>query len=219
MVWVVCMETYMDTAAMKNFKLSKLFSDIRTYLVLFVIVLFSLGFLYNHIQEGYQIVEVLETKTEPAIELKVTKVQLDRANIDVADSYKKYYNRVDYNNGDITGELYYDYYFSDGSSTYERVPLSRVFNQDMPGIGSNAQRNPFTRGKYRTKKGQIEEVVSSEPLKIGDSIKQSVNHTYTWKSIKPYTDDIGALIYAEQRVSNGKVTTHQLVRTYINIKP
>lgn len=127
MVWVVCMETYMGTVAMKKFKLSKLFLDIRTYFVLFVIVLFSLGFLYYHIQEGYRIVEVLETKTEPAIELKVTKVQLDRANIDVADSYKKYYNRVDYKNGDITGELYYDYYFSDGSSTYERVPLSRVF--------------------------------------------------------------------------------------------
>lgn len=203
MVWVVCMETYMGTVAMKKFKLSKLFLDIRTYFVLFVIVLFSLGFLYYHIQEGYRIVEVLETKTEPAIELKVTKVQLDRANIDVADSYKKYYNRVDYKNGDITGELYYDYYFSDGSSTYERVPLSRVFNHDMPGIGSTAQRNPFTRGKYRTQ----------------NSIKQSFNHTYTWQDIKPYTDDIGALIYTEQRVSNGKVSTHQTVRTYINIKP
>lgn len=219
MVWVVCMETYMGTVAMKKFKLSKLFLDIRTYFVLFVIVLFSLGFLYYHIQEGYRIVEVLETKTEPAIELKVTKVQLDRANIDVADSYKKYYNRVDYNNGDITGELYYDYYFSDGSSTYERVPLSRVFNHDMPGIGSTAQRNPFTRGKYRTQNGQIEEVVSSEPLHVGNSIKQSFNHTYTWQDIKPYTDDIGALIYTEQRVSNGKVSTHQTVRTYINIKP
>lgn len=89
----------------------------------------------------------------------------------------------------------------------------------MPGIGSTAQRNPFTLGKYRTKNGQIEEVVSSEPLKIGDSIKQSFNHTYTWQSIKPYTDNIGALIYTEKRVSNGKVSTHQTVRTYINIKP
>ena len=219
MVWVVCMETYMGTAAMKNFKLSKLFLDIRTYFVLFVIVLFSLGFLYNHIQEGYQIVEVLETKTEPAIELKVIKVQLDRADIDVADSYKKDYNRSDYNNGNITGDLYYDYYFSDGSSTYERLSLSRVFDHDMPGVGSTAQRNPFTRGKYRTKNGKIEEVVSSEPLQVGDSIKQPFNHTYTWQDIKPYTDNIGALIYAEQKVSNGKVTTHQTVRTYINIKP
>lgn len=104
-----------------NMKLSKLFSDIRTYFVLFVIAIFSLGFLYLRIQEGYQIVEVIETKTEPAIELKVTKLQLDRADIAVDDSYKKYYNRVDYNNGDITGDLYYDYYFTDGSSTYERV--------------------------------------------------------------------------------------------------
>ena len=77
MVWVV----YMETATKKKFKLSKLFLDIRTYFVLFVIVLFSLGFLYNHIQEGYQIVEVLETKTEPAIELKVTKLQLERADM------------------------------------------------------------------------------------------------------------------------------------------
>lgn len=209
----------METATMKKFKLSKLFLDIRTYFVLFVIVLFSLGFLYTHIQEGYQIVEVLETKTEPAIELKVTKLQLDRADINVNDSYQKYYNHADYNNGDITGELYYDYYFSDGSSTYESVSLSRVFDHNMPGVGSTAQRNPFTRGKYRTKNGQIEEVVSSEPLKIGDSTKQSFNHTYTWHDIKPYTENIGALIYAEQRVSNGKVTTHQTVRTYINIKP
>lgn len=219
MVLVEYMETYKGTAAMKKFKLSKLFLDIRTYFVLFVIVLFSLGFLYNHIQEGYQIVEVLETKTEPAIKLKVTKVQLDRADINVEDSYQKYYNHADYNNGDITGELYYDYYFSDGSSTYERVSLSRVFDHDMPGIGSTAQRNPFTRGKYRTKNGKIEEVVSSEPLKIGDNIKQPFNHTYTWQDIKPYTENIGALIYAEQKVSNGKVTTHQTVRTYIKIKP
>lgn len=219
MVWVVYMEIYMETADMKKFKLSNIFLDIRTYFVLFVIVLFSLGFLYNHIQEGYQIVEVLETKTEPAIELKVTKLQLDRADIDVEDSYKKYYNRVDYNNGNINGNLYYDYYFSDGSSTYERVSLSRVFNHDMPGIGSTAQRNPFTQGKYRTKNGQVEDVVSSEPLQVGDNIKQPFNHTYTWHDIKPYTENIGALIYAEQRVSNGKVTTHQTVRTYINIKP
>lgn len=209
----------METATIKNFKLSKLFSDIRTYFVLFVIVLFSLGFLHLHIQKGYRIVEVLETKTEPAIELKVTKLQLDRANINVEDSYQKYYNQADYNNGDITGELYYDYYFSDGSSTYERVPLSRVFNHDMPGIGSTVQRNPFTRGKYRTQNGQIEEVVSSEPLQVGNSIKQSFNYTYTWQDIKPYTDNIGALIYTEKRVSNGKVSTHQTVRTYINIKP
>lgn len=77
---------------MQKFKLSKLFSDIRTYFVLFVIILFSLGFLYHRIQEGYRIVEVLETKTESAIELKVTKLQLDRADINVEDSYRKYYN-------------------------------------------------------------------------------------------------------------------------------
>lgn len=204
---------------MQKFKLSKLFSDIRTYFVLFVIILFSLGFLYLHIQEGYQVVEILETKTEPATDLKVTKLQLDRADIAVDDSYQKNYNRADYNNGNINGDLYYDYYFSDGSSTYERVSLSRVFNHDMPGIGSTAQCEPFTRGKYRTRNGQVKDVVSSEPLKIGDNINQSFNHTYTWKYIKPYSDDISALIYAEQRVSNGKVSTHQKVRTYINIKP
>lgn len=219
MEWVVYMETYIETADMKKFKLSKQFLDIRTYFVLFVIGLFSLEFLHLHIQQGYQIVEVIETKTEPAIELKVTKLQLDRADIDVVDSYQKYYNHADYNNGDITGELYYDYYFSDGSSTYERVSLSRVFDHDMPGIGSTVQRNPFTRGKYRTKNGQVEEIVSSKPLKIGNSIKQSFNYTYTWQDIKPYTDNIGALIYTEKRVSNGKVSTHQTVRTYINIKP
>ena len=173
----------METATKKKFKLSKLFLDIRTYFVLFVIVLFSLGFLYNHIQEGYQIVEVLETKTEPAIELKVTKLQLERADINVEDSYQKYYNHADYNNGDITGELYYDYYFSDGSSTYERISLSRVFDHDMPGIGSTAQRNLFTRGKYRTKNGHIEEVSSSAPLQVGENIKQPFNHTYTWQNI------------------------------------
>lgn len=205
---------------MQKYKLlSKLFSDIRTYFVLFVIILFGLGFLYRHVQEGYRIVEVLETKTEPAIELKVTKLQLDRADIDVEDSYQKNYTRADYNKGDITGDLYYDYYFSDGSSTYERVSLSKVFTHNMPGIGSTARRNPFTRGKYRTKNGQVSEAVSSEPLKIGDSVNQSFNHTYTWRDIKPHRDDIGALIYAEQRVSNGKVSTHQTVRTYINIKP
>lgn len=205
---------------MQKYKLlSKLFSDIRTYFVLFVIILFGLGFLYHRIQEGYQIVEVLETKTEPAIELKVTKLQLDRADIHVEDSYQKNYTRADYNDGDITGDLYYDYYFSDGSSTYERVSLSKVFNHDMPGIGSTARRNPFTRGKYRTKNGQVNEVVSSEPLKVGDSINQPFNYSYTWTDIKPHRGDIGALIYAEQRVSNGKVSTHQTVRTYINIKP
>lgn len=204
---------------MQKFKLSKLFLDIRTYFVLFVIILFSLGFLYLHIQEGYQIVEVLETKTEPEIELKVTKLQLDRADITVDDSYNKNYNRADYNNGSITGDLYYDYYFSDGSSTYECVPLSRVFNDDMPGIGSTVQRGQFTRGKYRTQNGQVKDIVSSKPLKIGDSTNQSFNHAYTWKNIKPHRDDIGALIYAEQRVSNGKVSTHQTVHTYINIKP
>ena len=204
---------------MQKFKLSKLFSDIRTYFVLFVIVLFSLGFLHLHIQEGYQVVEILETKTEPATELKVTKLQLDRADITVDDSYQKNYTRADYNNGSITGDLYYDYHFSDGASTYERVSLSRVFDHDMPGIGSTAQREPFTRGKYRTRNGQVEEVISSEPLKIGDSINPSFNHTYKWKDIKPHRDGIGALIHAEQRVSNGKVSTHQTVRTYINIKP
>lgn len=204
---------------MQKFKLSKLVSDIRTYFVLFVIILFSLGLLHLRVQEGYLIVEVLETKTEPAIELKVTKLQLDRADINVEDSYKKNYNRADYYNGSITGDLYYDYYFSDGSSTYERVSLSKVFTHNMPGIGSTARRNPFTRGKYRTKNGQVEEVLSSEPLKIGDSINQSFNHTYTWTDIKPHRGDIGALIYAEQRVSNGKVSTHQTVRTYIVIQP
>lgn len=203
----------------KSKLLSKLFSDIRTYFVLFVIVLFSLGFLHLHIQEGYQVVEILEAKTEPAIELKVTKLQLDRADINVEDSYQKYYNQNDYDKGDIAGDLYYDYYFSDGSSTYERVPLSKVFDHDMPGIGSTARRDAFTRGKYRTKNGQVNEAVSYEPLKIGDSINQPFNHTYTWKDIKPYRDDIGALIYAEKRVSNGKVSTHQTVRTYIVIKP
>lgn len=69
--------------------LTKLFSDIRTYFVLFVIALFSLGFWYRHIQEGYKIVEVLETKTEPSVELKITKLQLDRANITVDDAYQK----------------------------------------------------------------------------------------------------------------------------------
>lgn len=200
-------------------KLSKLFSDIRTYFVLFVIILFSLGFLYHRVQEGYRIVEVLETKTEPAIELKVTKLQLDRADIDVEDSYQKNYTRADYNNGNITGDLYYDYYFSDGSSTYERVSLSKVFDHDMPGIGSTARRDAFTRGKYLTKNGQINEVMSSEPLKVGDSINQPFNHSYKWSDIKPHKGDIGALIYVEQRVSNGKVSTHQTVRTYINIKP
>lgn len=204
---------------MQKFNLSKLFSDIRTYFVLFVIILFSLGFLHLRVREGYQIVEVLETKTEPAIELKVTKLQLDRADITVDDSYQKNYTRADYHNGSITGDLYYDYYFSDGSSTYERVSLSRVFSHDMPGIGSTVQRNSFTRGKYRTKNGQVSEAVSSEPLKIGDSVNQSFNHTYTWTDVKPYKGDIGALIYAEQRVSNGKVSTHQTVRTYIVIKP
>lgn len=199
--------------------LSKLFSDIRTYFVLFVIILFSLGFLYLRVQQGYRIVEVLETKTEPAIELKVTKLQLDRADITVDDSYQKNYTRTDYHNGSITGDLYYDYDFSDGSSTYERISLSRVFSHDMPGIGSTAQRNSFTRGKYRTKNGQVEEVISSEPLKVGDSMKQPFNHTYTWTDIKPHSGDIGALIYVERRVSNGKVSTHQTVRTYINIKP
>ena len=203
----------------KSKLLSKLFSDIRTYFVLFVIILFSLGFLYRRVQEGYQIVEVMGTKTEPAIELKVTKLQLDRADINVEDSYQKYYNQNDYNKGDITGDLYYDYYFSDGSSTYERVPLSKVFDHDMPGIGSTVQRNPFTRGKYRTKNGQVNEAVSSEPLKIGDSINQPFNPSYTWTDIKPHRGDIGALIYAEQRVSNGKVSTHQTVRTYIVIQP
>ncbi len=200
-------------------KSSKLFSDIRTHFVLFVIILFSLGLLHLRVQQGYRVVEILETKTEPTIELKVTKLQLDRADITVDDSYQKNYTRADYNNGNIIGDLYYDYYFSDGSSTYERISLSRVFDHEMPGIGSIVQRNPFTRGKYRTKNGQVEEVVSSEPLKIGDSTKQSFNHTYTWKDVKPYKDNIGALIYAEQRVSNGKVSTHQTVRTYINIKP
>lgn len=200
-------------------KLSKLFSDIRTYFILFVIILFSLGFLYLRVQQGYQVVEILETKTEPAIELKVTKLQLDRADITVDDSYQKNYTHADYTNGNITGDLYYDYYFSDGSSTYERISLSRVFNHDIPGVGSTAQRNAFTQGKYRTKNGQVKEVISSESLKIGDSINQPFNHTYTWKDIKPHRDDIGALIYAEQRVSNGKVSTHQTVRTYINIKP
>ena len=62
---------------MQKYKLlSKLFSDIRTYFVLFVIILFGLGFLYRHVQEGYRIVEVLETKTEPAIELKVTTLKI-----------------------------------------------------------------------------------------------------------------------------------------------
>lgn len=200
-------------------KLSKLFSDIRTYFILFVIILFSLGFLYLRVQEGYQVVEILETKTEPAIELKVTKLQLDRADITVDDSYQKNYTRSDYNNGAITGDLYYDYHFSDGSSTYERISLSRVFNHDMPGVGSTARRDAFTRGKYRTKNGQVNEVVSSEPLKVGDSINQPFNYSYTWTDIKPHRGDIGALIYAEQRVSNGKVSTHQTVRTYINIKP
>ena len=202
-----------------NMKLSKLFSDIRTYLVLFVIILFSLGFLYLHIQEGYQVVEILETKTEPATELKVTKLQLDRADITVDDSYQKNYTRADYTNGSITGDLYYNYYFSDGSSTYERVPLSRVFDHEMPGVGSTVQRESSTRGKYRTKNGQVEDVMSSEPLKIGDGINQPFNYTYTWKDIKPHRDDIGALIYAEQRVSNGKVSTHQTVRTHIVIQP
>ena len=200
-------------------KLSKLFSDIRTYLVLFVIILFSLGFLYLHIQEGYQVVEILETKTEPATELKVTKLQLDRADITVDDSYQKNYTRADYTNGGITGDLYYNYYFSDGSSTYERVPLSRVFEHEMPGVGSTVRRESSTRGKYRTKNGQVEDVISSKPLKIGDSINQPFNHTYTWKDIKPHRDDIGALIYVEQRVSNGKVSTHQTVRTHIVIQP
>jgi hypothetical protein len=204
---------------MQKFNLSKLFSDIRTYFVLFVIILFSLGFLYRRVQEGYQIVEVLETTTEPAIELKVTKLQLDRADIDVEDSYQKNYNQNDYNDGDITGDLYYDYYFSDGSSTYERVSLSKVFTHNMPGIGSTARRDTFTRGKYRTKNGQVNETVSSEPLKIGDSINQPFNHSYTWTDITPHGDDIGALIYAEQRVSNGKVSTHQTVSTYIVIQP
>lgn len=204
---------------MQKFNLSKLFSDIRTYFVLFVIILFSLGFLYRHVQEGYQIVEVLETRMEPAIELKVTKLQLDRADINVEDSYQKYYNQNDYNKGDIAGDLYYDYYFSDGSSTYERVSLSRVFNNDMPGVDSTVRRDSSTRGKYRTKNGQVEEVVSSEPLKIGDSINRPFNHTYTWKDVKPYRDDIGTLIYAEQKVSNGKVSTHQTVRTYIVMQP
>ena len=202
-----------------NMKLSKLFSDIRTYFVLFVIAIFSLGFLYLRIQEGYQIVEVIETKPKPATELKVTKLQLDRADITVDDSYQKNYTRADYNNGSITGDLYYDYYFSDGSSTYERIPLSRVFEHEMPGVGSTVRRESSTRGKYRTKNGQVEDVMSSEPLKIGDSINQPFNYTYTWKDIKPHRDDIGALIYAEQRVSNGKVSTHQTVRTYIVIQP
>ena len=173
-------------------------------------------FLYLRVQQGYQIVEVIETKTEPAIELKVTKLQLDRADIAVDDSYKKYYNRVDYNNGDITGDLYYDYYFTDGSSTYERVFLSRVFNHDMPGVGSTTLRNSFTRGKYRTKNGHVEDVMSPKPLKIGDSINQPFNHTYTWKNIKPYRDDIGALIYAEQRVS--RPFAHTLSYNLKNLK-
>jgi len=199
-------------------KLFKLLSDVRTYFVLFAMVIFSLCFLYLRVQQGYQIVEVIETKTEPATELKVTKLQLDRADITVEDSYQKNYTRSDYNNGSITGDLYYDYYFTDGSSTYERVSLSQVFNHDMPGVGSTTQRNSFTRGKYRTKNRQVKEIISSEPLKIGDNINQPFNHTYTWKNIKPYRDNIGALIYAEQRVSNGKVSTNQTVRTYINIK-
>lgn len=201
---------------MQKFNLSKLFSDIRTYFVLFVIILFSLGFLYRHVQEGYQIVEVLETKTEPAIELKVTKLQLDRADIDVEDSYQKNHTRADYNDGDITGDLYYDYYFSDGSSTYERVSLSKVFNHDMPGIGSTARRNPFTRGKYRTKNGQVEEVLSSEPLKIGDSINRPFNHTYTWKDVNLMIGKISQSYIINQRKDEHHETiiTHYYPWTY-----
>ena len=199
--------------------LTKLFSDIRTYFVLFVITLFSLGFWYRHIQEGYKIVEVLETKTEPSVELKITKLQLDRANITVDDAYQKNYNRSDYNNGEIDGILYYDYYFSDGASTYKSISLAQVFEHDMPGVGSTVEREPFTRGKYLTNNGNVEEVISSTPLQVGDSTKQSFNHTYTWKNVKPHVDEIGALIYVDRRVSNGKVSTHQTGRQYIKIRP
>lgn len=89
----------------------------------------------------------------------------------------------------------------------------------MPGVGSTVEREPFTRGKYLTNNGNVEEVISSTPLQVSDSTKQSFNHTYTWKNVKPHVDEIGALIYVDRRVSNGKVSTHQTGRQYIKIRP
>lgn len=199
--------------------IKKIFSDIRSYILIFCLipVIILGGRLLKHYD--HQIIEVLEQNAESEKTIEVSKVVLRTQSLSLYGTVKRDYSYSEFKDGLISGSLFFDYYFEDGSIESDKVNIKDFYEHSIPGIGSKRKRKPFIKGKYKTRSGEIVELNSNEKLSIGDYADQEFDYQYEWGELNINLDPINTKAYFSKKTSNGKVTVRSEVPYEIRIIP
>jgi lipoprotein len=197
----------------------KIFSDIRTYFLIFclIIVGFACWMVKKH--DDYKIIEIIEQIEQTEKISEVSKVVLDTQTLSLDGEVKGIFSYPDFKNGSISGNLFFDYYFDDGSSQYEQIDIKDFYDHKMPGLKSKRTRKSYIKGKYKIRSGETIEKNSNEKLFVGDYADKEFNFQYEWTDIVPYLESINTKVYVTKTTSNGKVTNHSEIPYNITIKP
>lgn len=199
--------------------LKKIVSDIRFYFLIICLIPFVLTGLM--IKEHYdsKIIEVIEQLEEPEEINAVSEMVLRTQRLSLYGTEKEEYSYSEFKNSSISGSLFFDYYFDDGSKKSEQINLKEIYEHKMPGIGSKRKRKPFIKGKYKIRSGEIIEKDSNEKLSIGDYVDKDFEYLYEWSDLIPNQNPINAKAYSSRLISNGKVTVRSEVPYEVRIKP
>ena len=160
-----------------------------------------------------------EQLEEPEEINKVSEVVLRTQKLNLYGTEKKEYSYAEFKNGSISGSLFFDYYFDDGSKKTEQINLKEIYEHKMPWVGSKRKRKPFIKGKYKIRSGEIVEKDSNEKLSIGDYADKDFEYLYEWSDFIPNLDPINAKAYSSRLISNGKVTIRSEIPYEVRIKP
>lgn len=199
--------------------LKKIVSDIRFYFLIICLIPFVLTGLMLKEHYDSKIIEVIEQLEESEEISEVSEMVLRTQRLSLYGTEKEEYSYSEFKNGSISGSLFFDYYFDDGSKKSEQINLKDIYEHKMPGVGSKRIRKSFIKGKYKIKSSEIVEKDSNEKLSIGDYADKDFEYLYEWSDLTPNLNPINAKAYSSRLISNGKVTIRSEIPYEVQIKP
>lgn len=199
--------------------IKKIVSDIRFYFLILCLIPFVLTGLMVKEYYDSKIIEVIEQLEEPEEISAVSEIVLRSPRLSLYGTVKEEYSYSEFKNGLISGSLFFDYYFDDGSKKSEQINLKDIYEHKMPGIGTKRIRKSFIKGKYKIKSGKVVEKDSNEKLSLGDYADKDFEYLYEWSDLIPNLDSINAKAYSSRVISNGKVTVRSEIPYEVRIKP
>ena len=199
--------------------LKKIVSDIRFYFLIICLIPFVLTGLMLKEHYDSKIIEVIDQLEESEEISEVSEMVLRTQRLSLYGTEKEEYSYSEFKNGSISGSLFFDYYFDDGSKKSEQSNLKDIYEHKMPGVGSKRIRKSFIKGKYKIKSGEIVEKDSNEKLSIGDYADKDFEYLYEWSDLTPNLNPINAKAYSSRLISNGKVTISSEIPYELQIKP